>query len=136
MLFRHSGKLSFFEVNPNITTFFRIKLLVFEFLFELFRLGPHSYSDNEIVDPPCRFRGWKCERCCDSQDAKQDPKTGRKNYNSVIPKGGIYYRDGRHAKVGALGGGDRDRAVCCWRWYCAPQLFESVHPWASGMRCR
>ena len=35
-----------------MTAVFRIKLWVFDF-FELFifRLGPHSYSDNEVVDP-------------------------------------------------------------------------------------
>ena len=47
---------------------------------------------------------------------------------SSIPRGvGVLVR--------ALGGGAGDRAVCCWRWYCAPQ-FECVHSWASGMSCR
>jgi hypothetical protein len=48
----------------------------------------------------CRFRGWKCKRCCDPQDVKQNPKTGKRDYGSVIPRCGITYRDGVHAKVG------------------------------------
>ena len=35
----------------KMTAFLQLKLLVFEFLFELFRLGSHSYSDNWVVGP-------------------------------------------------------------------------------------
>ena len=48
----YSDTPGMFLCDPKITAFFRIKLLV-SFFFELFRLGPHSYSDNdnEVVDP-------------------------------------------------------------------------------------
>ena len=44
--------LGFFFCDPKITAFFRIKLLVFDFLLELLRLGPRGYSDNQVVGPP------------------------------------------------------------------------------------
>ena len=51
--------------------------------------------------PPLTSSVWPCAGSeGESVNAAVTPKTGRKNYNSVIPKCGIYYRDGRHAKVG------------------------------------
>ena len=41
----------FFFCDPKITALFRIKLLVFDFFFELLRLGRRGYSDNQVVDP-------------------------------------------------------------------------------------
>ena len=57
MLFRQSELFrqyifgTFFFCDPKITAFFRIKLLVFDFFFELLRLGLRGYSDNQVVDP-------------------------------------------------------------------------------------
>ena len=70
-------------------------------------LASPTTTDLQCLDL-CRFRGWKCKRCCDPQDGKQDPKTGRKNYNSVIPKCGINYRE-REAWEGWV-------RVPQWRW--------------------
>ena len=63
MLFRQSELFrqyifGTFFCDPKITAFFRIKLLVFDFFFELLRLGSWSYSDNQVVDPlqPSRER--------------------------------------------------------------------------------
>ena len=51
---RSSCSCFFASCCSSCSCFFRIKLLVSDF-FELFRLGPHSYSlldsDNEVVDP-------------------------------------------------------------------------------------
>jgi hypothetical protein len=50
----------------------------------------------------CRYVGWKCKRCCDPNDAKVNPTTGKKNYTQVVPKCGIIYREGRFVKAGTM----------------------------------
>ena len=50
-LFRQYIFLGLFFCDPKINAFFRIKLLVFDFFFELLRLGWRGYSDNQVVDP-------------------------------------------------------------------------------------
>jgi hypothetical protein len=38
---------------------------------------------------------------------------GKKNYAAVQPKCGVYYRDGRHTKVGVGAANGRGRALSC-----------------------
>ena len=59
----------------------------------------------------CRYRVYMCKRCCDSSDAKQDPVTGRKNYGSVFPKCGLFYRVGVYCKAGSGSATGRGRAL-------------------------
>ena len=58
----------------------------------------------------CRYRGWKCKRCCIPQNVKRNSE-GKRNYGSVKPSCGIFYRDGLHARVGLGSATGRGRAL-------------------------
>ena len=54
----------------------------------------------------CRWKYYKCKRCCDPSEAKVDSK-GKKDYSKVVPKCGIVYRSGRWTKSGTKAKGCR-----------------------------
>lgn len=58
----------------------------------------------------CRWKEYKCKRCCDPSDAKVDG-AGKKNYSRVQPKCGIYYRSGIWNKSGTKSTGCRGRSL-------------------------
>ena len=58
----------------------------------------------------CRWKEYKCKRCCDPSDAKVDG-AGKKIYSKVVPKCGIYYRSGIWTKSGTKPTGCRGRSL-------------------------
>ena len=87
------------------------------------RSGKNSKAQNGCVLPAssattdlqclalCRYVGWKCKRCCDPEDAKVHPTTGKKNYNQVAPKCGIIYREGKYVRTGTMAHSGTGRAL-------------------------
>ena len=58
----------------------------------------------------CRYKEYKCKRCCDPSDATVDG-AGKKNYSAVQPKCGIRYRSGKWKKSGTKPKGRRGRSL-------------------------
>ena len=58
----------------------------------------------------CRYKEYKCKRCCDPSDATVD-YAGKRSYSAVQPKCGFHYRSGIWAKSGTKPKGPRGRSL-------------------------
>ena len=98
------------------------------------RVGGEVMGIQRFVLPACAdLPCLRIEMCLGETPFERSQEFTRSTARSVQQRNNILSDVG--VLVRALGGGTGDKAVCCWRWYCAQQ-FERAHPWASGMSCR